>query len=469
MSVPPWVWGVSLSFCGCALSNFGINIQKLAHQRLEQRKADGLAKRSIMCDPYWIGGFLCVLIGSLSDLASFTFADMSLLAPLGAMTLVINMMIAPCLVGEKLTRRDIVWTCVIVTGTVISITFGNKEETEYTLGQLLDFYQETQFVVYFIVFLSYVFGTFGALWYYQNRQRASDRTRGWIRWHAFAYPSLAGAFGAHSVLFAKSGGELVRVTSRGNNQFSHPVSYVIILLMVVSLVLQMRLLNAGLKHADALFVVPVYQVCWVIMNCIVGMTYFKDYENMSALQILAFVVGVIITLVGVRCLSQREMSSPRSGNDPVQPPPATRQRRASTTTFTPVPFHHSYDPLPPDATGGDGMLGNFAAASDELDLEGMSVVTEEPLGYVASPTSSRTSSTYSHHSNSSAVSDDDALTSLSPHTNNVNNLNKLTGVLSPVGLVSPASGADENGPLVGHHHHHSHMAPRVGRNDDMRL
>jgi hypothetical protein len=43
-----------------------------------------------MCDPYWVGGFLCVLIGSLSDLASFGFADMSLLAPLGAMTLVVS-------------------------------------------------------------------------------------------------------------------------------------------------------------------------------------------------------------------------------------------------------------------------------------------------------------------------------------------------------------------------------------------
>jgi uncharacterized ion transporter superfamily protein YfcC len=50
----------------------------------------GLQKRSIMCDPYWVAGFLCVLIGSLSDLASFGFADMSLLAPLGAMTLVVR-------------------------------------------------------------------------------------------------------------------------------------------------------------------------------------------------------------------------------------------------------------------------------------------------------------------------------------------------------------------------------------------
>lgn len=75
--------------------------------------------------------------------------------------------------------------------------------------------------MYFIIFLAYVFGTFGALWYYQNRQRVADRTRGWQRWHAFAYPSLAGAFGAHSVLFAKSAGELVRVTCMIHSTILH--------------------------------------------------------------------------------------------------------------------------------------------------------------------------------------------------------------------------------------------------------
>lgn len=141
----------------------------------------------------------------------------------------------------------------------------------------------------------------------------------------------------------------------------------------------MRLLNAGLKYADALFVVPVYQVCWVIMNCIVGMTYFQDFRTMSPVQIFAFVMGVIITLVGVRCLSQREMSSRGHGhghggvNDSA-PVVATRPRRASTATITPVPFHHSYDPLPPDATNGDGMMDNFAAGANEVLLQPMASI-----------------------------------------------------------------------------------------------
>jgi hypothetical protein len=53
----------------------------------------------------------------------------------------------------------------------------------------------------------------------------------------------------------------------------------------------MRLLNEGLKKADALFVVPVYQVSWVIMNTIVAMIYFQDYSHMESHELFIFVVG----------------------------------------------------------------------------------------------------------------------------------------------------------------------------------
>lgn len=53
-----------------------------------------------------------MIIGSVCDLISFGFAPMSLLAPLGAMTLVVNMFVAPCFLNESLSRRDVIWTLV---------------------------------------------------------------------------------------------------------------------------------------------------------------------------------------------------------------------------------------------------------------------------------------------------------------------------------------------------------------------
>jgi len=108
------------------------------------------------------------------------------------------------------------------------------------------------------------------------------------------------------VLFAKSSAEIIKQTNNGENQFVYPASYFIVLGLVVCLVLQMRLLNTGLSKADALYIVPVYQVMWVIMNTVVGMVYFQDYQKMLWYNVIAFLIGVCVTLFGVYMLSKRE-------------------------------------------------------------------------------------------------------------------------------------------------------------------
>jgi hypothetical protein len=96
MGVPGWVIGVVLSFGGCTLSNAGVNLQKLCHTKLSALRhnsvdaveADGGKTPEgpkYFTQPLWIGGLLCIGIGSAMDLVSFAFAPLSLLAPLGAM------------------------------------------------------------------------------------------------------------------------------------------------------------------------------------------------------------------------------------------------------------------------------------------------------------------------------------------------------------------------------------------------
>ncbi len=81
-----WIYGVLLSLGGCTLSNFGVNLQKFSHMRLA---ALNDPTKTVYTSPHWIIGLSLVIVGSLMDLVSFGFADISLLAPLGAMTLVV--------------------------------------------------------------------------------------------------------------------------------------------------------------------------------------------------------------------------------------------------------------------------------------------------------------------------------------------------------------------------------------------
>eukprot|EP00823_Brevimastigomonas_motovehiculus_P006273 TRINITY_DN513_c0_g1_i1.p1 TRINITY_DN513_c0_g1~~TRINITY_DN513_c0_g1_i1.p1 ORF type:complete len:1038 (+),score=406.69 TRINITY_DN513_c0_g1_i1:116-3229(+) len=308
--VPSWVWGVTLSFGGCTMSNVGINVQKLSHTRKQQLVNEGNEKgnQSVYRSPLWILGFLLAVVGSICDLVSFGFADMSLLAPLGAMTLVVNMVVAPCFLNEKLTRRDIVNTIVILAGTILSITFGNKSSTSYTLTELIDFYSNPPFIVYMICIGAIYVLNYVTLKVMGKREAAGIARPLDLRYQAFAYPALAGSMGAHSVLCAKSAAEVIKQTSRGENQFVHAASYFMIGGLALSLFFQMKLLNDGLSKADALYIVPVYQVSWVVMNTIVGLIYFQDYNTMGMLHVAMFVLGILIAVFGVYLLSNRTLS-----------------------------------------------------------------------------------------------------------------------------------------------------------------
>ena len=336
---PTWIIGVILSFSACCLSNTGVNMQKLAHNRKKR-----LPHHNVVKDPRWIIGMASVIVGSVLDLVSYGFASMSLLAPLGATTLIVNLFVAPCMLGEQLTRYDIIVTLIILSGTVLSVAFGSKADASFTAAELKHLYTYTLFIVYISITIALVIPAlvFLIVIYKRSKKPTSNAfmpsrhgdspvdsasmgpepsstpvikktyivTDGQRRIEAFLYPCMAGVCGAHSVLFAKSSTAMVLESiSSGDNQFDQPLPYFFIVFLGFLLVMQMKFLNNGLARADALYVVPIYQVCWVVMNAVVGMTYFRDFAEMTTLSAVMFAIGILITSIGVGLLSRRESTA----------------------------------------------------------------------------------------------------------------------------------------------------------------
>jgi hypothetical protein len=109
-------------------------------------------------------------------------------------------------------------------------------------------------------------------------------------------------------LLAKSVIEMVKSAASGRSpgDVKSALFFIFLFGAFFAIYLQCYFLNKGLARGDALFIVPVYQVAWVLMNTLLGMIYFRDYIQMSALAIGLFCVGVSVTLLGVYLLSLRE-------------------------------------------------------------------------------------------------------------------------------------------------------------------
>lgn len=310
-----WVLGVLLATTGSIVSNLGVNFQKLAHKKMSERNQ----KKNYTQNKYWRIGLAMVIIGSFADFAALSFAPQSLVAPLGSMTLVTNSILAPLLLGEKVFRRDLIATFIIVFGSVISVTFASHTDVVYSSVELFAFYFHTDFLIYiFLVagFIGYLHWKIRKIEVFERISRSNPDYVKHRLFHRFAYPAASGAIGAQSVLFAKCVCELLVNTVEGNGVlFTYWQSYIVLACMFLCIWLQIKWINEGLVRFDASYTVPVFTSFWILLSVISGMVFYREWVGMTTAQAFLFVLGIFITLGGVIALSKREVNTGQATNE----------------------------------------------------------------------------------------------------------------------------------------------------------
>jgi hypothetical protein len=74
------------------------------------------------------------VVDAVLDVWTFGLAPASLLAPMASMVLVWNVVTSPCLVGEKITKRGMTGTLIIISGSICATIFSQHDTPSYTLG-----------------------------------------------------------------------------------------------------------------------------------------------------------------------------------------------------------------------------------------------------------------------------------------------------------------------------------------------
>ncbi|OQS02391.1 hypothetical protein THRCLA_05234 [Thraustotheca clavata] len=375
-----WVAGFIISVVFSFLASVGINLQKKALKQNELKaQENNTAPLPPFRLPLWTLGFVLILTGSLLDFVAFAMAPQSLLAPLAALTLVWNMLLAPCFNKERLTRKDIWATLVIFVGATLAVVFASHNSPSYTLDDLKLLYDNTGTIVYFVIVLILILLHYTVIKCVESLNMSSRRHRMinvgkpavWSTVRLVAYSGMGGLMGGQSVLFAKSTAELVKSAINGGDCFQHPETYAIIVALGVCLVLQMHFLNGGLVNYDALSVVPIYQAYWIISGVMGGAIYFQEIRSFSEFQATMFVLGILTTIGGVALLAQRSLTSP---------PPTLKKRKSLTTRNMSSYWHNPKSPMTKTETIAEeeeeGSSNNEEAAS--AMTVGSSEIEEKP-------------------------------------------------------------------------------------------
>jgi hypothetical protein len=323
-----WVIGVLLTIVSAAGSTSGLILQKIAH-KIEQ-KAVTAGKQSdtckcfdIPCNKYFISGFIMLAFVPLPfDFIALANAGQSIILPVGTgCTVIFGQLLAPKVLGEKLTKLDIVATFLITVGTILSMATGTHESPTYTAKRLLYLYTLTPFIISMI----FVFVTTCICLIITHVPKFEDKLFESAKIPLLAY--IPSSLGAVQIMVFKVVGELTKNTFAGyeetyigeskgfndtndeiayktrivkTNEFLNPMLYLYIFLVVTLAIGQLSYLNRGLARYNAIKFLPIYNTTLLMVGVTCGAIYFQEYE---AFHPIWFPIGCFLEVSGILVLS----------------------------------------------------------------------------------------------------------------------------------------------------------------------
>ncbi|GAA5904157.1 hypothetical protein JCM6882_003963 [Rhodosporidiobolus microsporus] len=196
----------------------------------------------------------------------------------------------------------------------------------------------------------------------QSRSEVSIRKLAGLMWSV-----TGGLLSGQTLVLAKSAVKLVtsaidKSDPNGGSQFASPLTWVIIILLVVSAVSQVYALNQSLKCYDSTFTVPCFFATYTVSGFINSLVYLDQTKTYKTWVFALIWVSIAILIVGVILLSSKP-----------SPKPKTRPNRSgssASTTATANPFDDpSYELDSPVKPG---------FSRQETDIEAAAPAVEEP-------------------------------------------------------------------------------------------
>ena len=182
---------------------------------------------------YWYAGFSLFALGNIANFISFMFTAQSLLAGLGSIQFISNVICSSLLHDHRVTARILLATCCIVTGNLFIVFFASKDSAPLNVADLWGLYVDNEaYQIYCVIMIITVLVLYV---YYKETKKvlrqavpAGQRLSLYhYRLLPFSYVAISAIIGSQSVLLAKSLSELIRTSIARSNQFLFPFTYFI--------------------------------------------------------------------------------------------------------------------------------------------------------------------------------------------------------------------------------------------------
>ena len=246
-----------------------------------------------------------------------------MVAPIGSLVVVINLMFTPLFQKEMPSKQIVCTTTVIVLGSMVATVWSPKNHENYENEQeVLDLYSSVFFVSYALV-AGAAMAALAAFHGYCQRYKAKFAEEYEVRVmkaHRFAVGALSGMMGAQNILFAKGVSTMMvfTVSYRNSCCFLFWEWYLLLLAMIGSVWFQLKWLNYGLKYFSPMQIIPVFQSFWTLIGIIGGLIVYQEFTDFKGQRdIFLFSLGCLVIIGGILYLTTLEKTGDAQGRDGV--------------------------------------------------------------------------------------------------------------------------------------------------------
>lgn len=252
---------------------------------------------------------LMTVIGPLIDMGSYAFAPQSMLAPLGALDIVWNTVLAPFTLGESLSYMLIGGCVLIAGGAVASSSVGGHEDKKYTLQDIQDLLFRWEVVIY----LGALAGWIAFHMLVPMQWSAAPIGQPWepgSKLRGLSLGIVAGSI-AGNMFCVKAFVEIVQlsIADQDSTVWAHWLPYTVLVGALFFAFSNLYFLTKGMHEFEALFMGAVFEGTLIMAACLSGGIVFKEFDVFQPWEACIYVLALASICGGIFAIAKGSKSS----------------------------------------------------------------------------------------------------------------------------------------------------------------
>ncbi|KAG2455714.1 NIPA4 protein, partial [Polypterus senegalus] len=274
-SVPGWrsaefCIGLSLAIFSCMLIGGSVLLKKKALLKLANT-----------------GGTRAVGGGEAANFAAYIFAPATVVTPLGALSVLISAIFSSYFLGESLNMLGKLGCVLSILGSTVMVIHAPEEEEVTTLAEMTYKLLDPGFMVFAVALLILCLLL---IFYFSPRYGQTN---------ILIYIAICSVLGAFTVSSVKGLGIAIKGLFTHEPVVQHPLTWILIVSLVVSIVTQVNYLNKSLDVFNTSLVYPIYYVFFTTVVLTTSIILFKEWNAMSPVDIVGTICGFFTIILGV--------------------------------------------------------------------------------------------------------------------------------------------------------------------------